>query len=366
MRSTSEGHSSGADPLRDPRFREPSVWRMLCESLFGKPRMLDCIQVEVTSVCPGRCTYCPHTTQADRWRSRHMEAETFARLWPLMRESGRVHLQGWGEPFLHPRFMDFAALARRAGCRVSTTTAGLRMDEALARRIVDSGIDIVAFSLVGTDEAGNAPRAGIPFERVCEAVRTLQRVRKARMGVHLEVHLAYLLLASRLEAALGLPALMDELDVHAAVISTLDYIAAPGMEAEAFAPHEADKIAAARAVLSRVAEEAAQGGRSVYYDLPAPRTGAGGGVLPCRENAARTLYVDAEGRMSPCIYLNLPVDPIDPTCREAVNRRVFGTVHEGPLAVWESGPFRAFRAALESPAPDAPCRDCPKRFENGG
>lgn len=366
MCSKIDGKAPGADPLRDPRFKEPSVWRMLQESLFCKPRALDCIQVEVTSVCPGRCTYCPHTTQASVWRSRHMEAETFARLWPLMRESGRVHLQGWGEAFLHPRFMDFVALARRAGCRVSTTTAGLRMDEALARRIVDSGIDIVAFSLVGTDEAGNAPREGVPFGRVCEAIRTLQRVRKARMGVHLELHLAYLLLASRLESAEGLPDLMDELDVHAAVISTLDYVAAPGMEAEGFAPHETEKLAAARAVLSRVAAEAARRGRSVYYDLPAPRSGAAGGVLPCRENAARTLYVDAEGRLSPCIYVNLPVDPLDPAAPETVNRRVFGSAYDDPLAVWESAPFRAFRAALESGEPDAPCRTCPKRFENGG
>ena len=44
-----------ADPLRNPRFQEPSVWQLFRESLFGKPRLLDCIQVEVTSVCPGRC-----------------------------------------------------------------------------------------------------------------------------------------------------------------------------------------------------------------------------------------------------------------------------------------------------------------------
>lgn len=359
-------NGGAADPLRDPRFREPSVWRMLREGLFGNPRLLDCMQVEVTSACPGRCTYCPHTTQAGHWRSRHMEDATFARLWPLMQESARVHLQGWGEPFLHPRFMDFTALARKAGCRVSTTTCGLRMDEALAARIVDSGIDIVAFSLVGTDEASNAPRAGVPFGRTCEAVGTLQRVRKAKMGVHLELHFAYLMLASRMKAVEGLPALMDELDVHAAVISTLDYIAAPGLEAEAFSPHDADKLKAARELLERVAEDAARRGRGLYYSLPVPRTDDDGcGLYPCRENAARTLYVDAEGHMSPCIYLNLPVDA-PAGSPESVNRRVFGcAVEEDPLAIWQSGPFRMFRDALQSPLPDIPCRTCPKRFETG-
>lgn len=294
-----------------------------------------------------------------------MEAATFARLWPLMQESGRVHLQGWGEPFLHPRFMDFAALARKAGCRVSTTTCGLRMDETLAGQIVGSGIDIEAFSLVGTDEASNAPRAGVPFSRVREAVRTLQRVRKAKMGVHLELHFAYLMLASQMEAVEGLPDLMDDLDVHAAVISTLDYIAAPGLEAEAFSPHEAGKLDAARDILERVAEETAKRGRGLYYSLPSPRPDDGCGLFPCRENAARTLYMDAEGRMSPCIYLNLPVDA-PASSPEAVNRRVFGSaVEEDPLGIWQSGPFRMFRDALQSPLPDIPCRTCPKRFETG-
>ena len=140
---------------------------------------------------------------------------------------------------------------------------------------------------------------------VREAVRTLQRVRKAKMGVHLELHFAYLMLASQMEAVEGLPDLMDELDVHAAVISTLDYIAAPGLEAEAFSPHEAGKLDAARDILERVAEETAKRGRGLYYSLPSPRPDDGCGLFPCRENAARTLYVDAEGRMSPCIYLNL-------------------------------------------------------------
>ena len=68
------------------------------------------------------------------------------------------------------------------------------------------------------------------------------------------------MLASQMEAVEGLPDLMDELDVHAAVISTLDYIAAPGLEAEAFSPHEAGKLDAARNILERVAEETAKRG----------------------------------------------------------------------------------------------------------
>lgn len=347
-----------ADPLLHPDFREPGVWESLREALLGRPRPFLCIQAEVTSACPGRCVYCPHTTRADVWRSRHMRAETLAALWPLFRQAGRVHLQGWGEPLLHPRFMDYARFALRAGCRVSTTTCGLRMDEKLALELVDSGIDVIAFSLAGTDEASNASRAGVPFARTIEAVRLLQAVRRERGAAHLEIHFAYLLLASQMEAALRLPELMQDLGVHAAVISTLDYIAAPGLEAEAFSPlpEEREKVEAARRILREVKKRAAACELEVHYALPgaAPAESPGG----CREEAARTLYVDADGNLSPCVYANPPIAGPDPA------RRVFGNAErEGPLAAWRGEEWTAFRAALASPRPDTLCRLCPKRFE---
>ena len=36
--------------------REPGFWETVTEALLGRRRPLDCIQVEVTSRCPGRCT----------------------------------------------------------------------------------------------------------------------------------------------------------------------------------------------------------------------------------------------------------------------------------------------------------------------
>jgi MoaA/NifB/PqqE/SkfB family radical SAM enzyme len=334
-------------------FREPGFWESLKEAFLGTRRQLDCIQVEVTSRCPGRCTYCPHTTLRDQWQSRDMDMDTFGRLWPLMRRSGRVHLQGWGEPFLNPAFFSMAALARKAGCQVSTTTCGLRIDAQLAVAIVESGIDIVAFSLAGTDAASNASRSGVDFERVCQAVTTLQSVRRERMAVHLEIHFAYLMLASNVEAAAGLPALMQRLGVQAAVISTLDYIPEPELEAEAYRPQEIEKIARAAGILAETAAEARRRGLGFHYELPNP--GAAG--TNCRENIGRSLFIAADGSMSPCVYVNVPAHVADP------KRRVFGNVRErDPIEIWESPDFRRFRERLACGEPDLPCRSCPKRF----
>ncbi|MDE7241754.1 radical SAM protein [Desulfovibrio sp.] len=364
-------HASAApDPLADPAFRGPGFLERLREAVFGAQRPLDCLQVEVTSRCGGRCTYCPHTTRAASWKSRHMPDEVFAALWPLLRGAQRTHLQGWGEPLLHPRFLDYVALARKAGCAVSSTSCGLRMDEELARKLAQSGMDLLAFSLVGTDEASNDARAGVSFARVCESVRELRSAITAAgrpsEGEPLEIHFAYLMLADRMEAARGLPALMDELDVEMAVVSTLDYLALPGQEHLAFAPHETEKIAAAREILESIAAEADARGRIIHFALPGADAVADAGG--CRENVARSCYVDADGKISPCVYLNVPDNGPDACAVQPPlgggRRRVFGDVRaENPWEIWNNPEFKAFREALVRNAPDTACRVCPKRFE---
>jgi len=274
-------------------------------------------------------------------------------LLPLMRRSGRVHLQGWGEPLLNPDFFAMAALARKVGCAVSTTTCGLPMNEEVALKLAAAELDIVAFSLAGTDAASNACRRGVDFDRVCEAVSLLQLGRRARPAAHLKIHFAYLMLASTMEVVRGLPRLMRHLGVDAAVVSTLDYIAGPELEPEGFAPHEADKLARAAALLTETEIEARRLGVGFHWALPRPDAPG----RTCKENIDRSLYVGADGSISPCVYVNLPVEGLDP------RRRVFGNVRDrDPLGIWESDECRRFRDRLAGGDPDLPCTTCPKRF----
>ncbi len=334
-------------------LRGPGVLDFIMEAFAGHKRPLDCIQMEITSFCAARCIYCPHTTMAESWISRHMADEIFAASWPLLLRASRVHLQGWGEPLLHPGFFDFCELGLKAGCRVSTTTCGLRMDETIAQKIVSCGLDIIAFSLAGTDEQSNSARAGIPFGRVIEAIKVLQTIRKKKLAAHLEVHLAYIMLADRMEDVLKLPDLMKDLGLHGATISTLDYIADESQRSLAIAPHEQDKISRAEALLSEAAAKAHEYGLGFEYILPkAQKSGL------CRENVGRSVYIASDGGLSPCVYLNLPA------AADIPRRRVFGNVLEGDaFTIWHNDAFKNFRAALASEDPDGACVDCPKRFE---
>jgi hypothetical protein len=178
-------------------------------------------------------------------------------------------------------------------------------------------------------------------------------VRKKKGAVHLEIHIAYMLLASQVEAINSLPELMEEWGAHAAVVSTMDYVPSVGLMGEAFLPHEREKIEAARAVLRQVGIRIRSADRDFYSSMPTEKPIGG-----CRERAHRTVYVDAEGMLSPCVYLNVPVK------KQGRQRVIFGSILEKDIMeILAGSECQAFRAEIQSMCPPEACKPCPKRFE---
>lgn len=282
-----------------------------------------------------------------------MSMAVFSHLASLFPHARRVHLQGWGEPFLNRHFFTMAKMVREAGCRISTTSCGLTMSEDLAEEIVDAGLDVVAFSLAGTDEASNDRWRGISFSRVCQAMANLAEAKRRLGKSEPQLHLAYLLLPGIVESLAGLPPLLAELGIAAAVVSTLDYLPHPSLHNQTFEALDPRQIEETAALLAHTASEAERLGSQLYYHFPRAR-GEGRG---CLENSARSLFIAADGTLSPCVFTNAPGPADDP------RRRVFGNVTTmEPLAIWQSPAYRAFRRDLAEGRPQAPCLGCRKRF----
>ena len=85
------------------------------------------------------------------------------------------------------------------------------MDEENASKTANSGMDLIAFFLCkGNRRASNNARAGADFEKVCASIKNLERAPEANRQSQPENHLAYLLLADRIEAIKKLPELMGQ------------------------------------------------------------------------------------------------------------------------------------------------------------
>jgi hypothetical protein len=88
----------------------------------------------------------------------------------------RFHARG--EPTLHPRFVDMVALAKQVGVKtLQVFTNGISMDEALARRTLEAGLDVLEFSIHGHKDTYRELMGNDKYEQVVENVLRFVRLR---------------------------------------------------------------------------------------------------------------------------------------------------------------------------------------------
>jgi MoaA/NifB/PqqE/SkfB family radical SAM enzyme len=134
--------------------------------------------LEVTSRCNLRCTFCPTGNGSLRRPARHMEPDLFRRALEGAARLEFALLFQWGEPLLHPAFFDLARAARARGTRTLVTTNGTLLDDRRVRALLDAGIDRVTVSVDGDEETHRRVR-GIPLSATRDAVRRLVAARDA-------------------------------------------------------------------------------------------------------------------------------------------------------------------------------------------
>ena len=321
---------------------------------------LEWVQVEVNTDCDAQCVYCPRTVLGEAWPKRQMSMETFVSILPrkarsdMARSPTLVHLQGWGEPFLHPYFFDMIDHAKRGGYRVSTTTNGNLMDRALAERLVEAGVDTLAFSLAGIDARNDRVRRGTRVEQVMEAVATVDRV-KRRLGANRpSVNIAYMLLRSDLDAIERMPGFFHGTGIEAVVVSTLSHVASPGLAKEAILPADDEEYRTIKDSCDGATEEAARQGFTLHFQLPRPGPPTGF----CGENVLRSLVVSTEGMVTPCVLSRFPPEPHDAPYDDPL---VFGDLATESLRqIWWSRSYFGFRRSFREGAPPERCQSCVK------
>ena len=327
-------------------------------SLFAPS--FDWIQVEVTSHCNAACIYCPRTVYRDHWANRHLPLETFKKIAPAFSKTGHVHLQGWGEPFLHPDFFEMVGLAKKAGCRVGTTTNGMLLNRETIAKVVESKIDIIAFSLAGTGEENDRIRKGTRLASVLEAMRKLKEEKERKKTETPAVHVAHMLLQSGIENLRTLPRLLGGCGVTDVVISFLDFIPCEELQPETIAP----ATKAAREELRSLLEEVKGEGRQHHLQIHHPLQSVNERKVACTENVQRAACIAADGSVSPCVYTNLEVPG---ACymprgeKRQYERMVFGNIREKSLkAIWKEEAYLAFRRSFSESAFSPICLGCTK------
>jgi radical SAM protein with 4Fe4S-binding SPASM domain len=318
------------------------------------------VQIEPVGQCNLRCRMCPVQFRPDGQTgpSAFMPFDTFRRLLDQFDGVHELHLQGLGEPLLHPRFYDMVELAAGRGIRVSTNTNMTVMTEDQAGRCVRSGLHTMHVSIDGASAAVyEAVRVRARFDKVLRNLRRLMAARQALraasphialVAVLMRRNLADLPALVRLAAAEGAQSLSVQQLCHDFGESTLPDRYLPMrqfIDAEMLA--DADRPMA-EAMFETARCEAARLGVALRLPRLAPRAHPPG--TPGRQRCDwpwRGAYVSYDGKAMPCCMVATP------------DRIHFGNMAaEGVVTVWNNDAYNAFRARLSSPVPPEICASC--------
>jgi MoaA/NifB/PqqE/SkfB family radical SAM enzyme len=319
------------------------------------------VQIEPVGQCNLRCQMCPIQFRRDgppHGPLAFMPFDAFTRLVDQLDSVDELHLQGLGEPLMHPRFFDMVAYAAGRGIRVSTNSNLTLLSAARAERCVASGLDTLHVSLDGaTAETYERIRVRAHWDRVQRNVEGLLAAR-ARAGGE-RPHLRLVAVAMRQNLA-ELPALVRLAHTWSMEAMSVQHLCHDFGESTLPAHYRPMRAFVQEQTLlgedpARVdhyfdlARAAAQElGIALRLPRTRPRPHPPGTPGPQRcDWPWRGAYVSYDGYAMPCCMIATP------------DRLNFGSVAERSLAaVWHGEAYEAFRAQLASETPHELCRSC--------
>jgi MoaA/NifB/PqqE/SkfB family radical SAM enzyme len=327
----------------------------------SSPALPRFLQLEPVGQCNLRCRMCSIQFRRDGAPGgppAFLSFELFVRLVAELPELRELHLQGLGEPLMHPRFFDMVRFASERGVDVSTNTNGTLLGPRRAEACVTSGLAELHVSIDGASaETYETIRVRSRLTRV---LRGLDRVVEARRRLGSPTPALRIVAVAMRRNLAELPALVELAHAHgvdrvfvqhlchdygeetlpAAYRPMREFVDAETLAGEA--PERVERFfAAARATAERL-------GVDLRLPRTEPRPHPPGTPGPARcDWPWRGAYLSWQGEAMPCCMVSTP------------DRLSLGNAAPGGLAaVWGGEPYRAFRAALDSEEPPAICRSC--------
>lgn len=255
------------------------------------------IQVEVTTACQLSCVFCPSTQLAEHWISKNMERKVFDCLVRSLKAKRLVHLQGWGEPLLHPQLLDMAAILKEAGMVVSLTTNGMIIDRHLCQEICRIGLDFIAVSVAGAKaETNDKLRTGSTLELILDNIAFLRS-----LGNRPKIHLVMQMMQPNYKELPELVKIAAQYKLDQVIFSNLDYI--PNRISSALPVFSKEIKPELNAVIdetNRVAKkyEVNCAIHPILHDDNNP---------VCDADPLNNIYMTVDGEVTSCAYLHLPL-----------------------------------------------------------
>ena len=319
------------------------------------------LQIEPVGQCNLRCQMCAIQFRQDGppyGPLAFMDYGEFTRLIDQFSGLRELHLQGLGEPMMHPRFFDMVAYAVAKGIRVTTNSNLTLLNARRAAACVASGLDCLHVSIDGaTAETYERIRVRSHFERVIRNLGLLREAKATAGSERPRVRMVMVLMRQNLPELPDLVRFAAEWAMESLFVQHLCHdfgeSSLPAhyrpmrdfVQAQTLLEEDPERVEHYFALAREVAA-------SLGVDLRLPRTQprAHPPGTPGRTRCSWPwdgAYVSYTGEAMPCCMVSTP------------DRANMGNMaKQGVEAVWNGGVYAAFRDKLASDEPPEICRSC--------
>jgi MoaA/NifB/PqqE/SkfB family radical SAM enzyme len=290
---------------------------------------------------------CPRTAFSGEWESGDMSLSLYERISNHFHLVHDIHLQGWGEPLLHPKLFDMIKIAKAEKCRVSLTTNGVLLSRNISERLIRDGVDIVAVSFAGASkDIHERIRCGSHFEQVIKNVRTMSDLKTKMRSKTPKLELSFLMTKTSMEELPEAVGLANDAGVNELVATNLDYTPTQNQDdLKAFSCSRADGNF--RKLVEMAKKRAEKTGLPFrVYPLEMDE------AIMCELNPLQIVFISYDGCVSPCVYLNMTkrmsIPRIFCGSHQEIQRVCFGAITENDFPeIWNKKEYKEFRTAYD-------------------
>jgi pyruvate-formate lyase-activating enzyme len=138
------------------------------------------LYIETTNFCNYKCAMCEASNGMERKRG-FMDFGLYKKVIDDAADIGIRNIipNVWGEPLLHPKFVEMVQYAKDKGFFVEFTTNGYLLDEAMGRKLLKTGVDSIIISFHGLTPEGYKRIHGVDgFHKVIGNVKAFCKMKR--------------------------------------------------------------------------------------------------------------------------------------------------------------------------------------------
>lgn len=303
------------------------------------------IQIEPSLECTLDCVMCPWSEL--RPKNATMKWETFQRIMPYLKLAESVDFTGGGEPLRNPRLVEMVRVAKEAGCEVGFSSNGTRLFPEVSRQLMGLGQDWISFSIdAATPELYQHIRRGARLREVIDNISALRDLKAANNSATPRMLMVFVMMIGEQQNYHELPDFVElahSLGVEQVVAKNLDVILKDGDDERRFFNHTGELATEIQQALAEARLRAQKLGIGLRFYALRPQE-----VTICEHNPLRSVFINWEGYISPCITLSYAESRIFDGRRVLVPCQRFGDIRlEDLKEVWDKPDYREFRGYYE-------------------